>query len=57
MLIYGPMVKRLRRHPLTVESGVRFPIGLPRKESTTLVFSFFYQKENLSVGFPYNPKT
>ncbi len=25
------MVKRLRRHPLTVESRVRFPLGLPNK--------------------------
>ena len=23
------MVKRLRRRPLTAESGVRFPLGLP----------------------------
>lgn len=26
---YAPMVKRLRRHPLTVESGVRVPLGVP----------------------------
>lgn len=26
-LAHGPLVKRLRRHPLTVESGVRFPWG------------------------------
>ncbi len=25
------MVKRLRRHPLTVESGVRVPLGVPNK--------------------------
>ena len=26
--IYGPLVKRLRRRPLTAETGVRFPYGL-----------------------------
>ena len=27
------MVKRLRRRPLTAESGVRFPMGVPKKTS------------------------
>ena len=26
--IHGPLVKRLRRRPLTAETGVRFPYGL-----------------------------
>ena len=26
--IYGPLVKRLRRRPLTAETGVRFPYEL-----------------------------
>ena len=29
--LYGPMVKRLRRRPLTAESGVQFSLGLPNK--------------------------
>ena len=32
------MVKRLRRRPLTAESGVRFPMGVPIKASC----GFFY---------------
>src|SRR5699024_11620784 len=28
-LIYGPLVKRLRHHPFTVVSRVRFPYGSP----------------------------
>ena len=35
----GPMVKRLRHHPFTVGSGVRFPLGLPF--STTYSGRFF----------------
>ncbi len=33
-LRYGPLVKRLRRRPLTAETGVRFPYGLLRKCET-----------------------
>ena len=32
----GPLVKRLRRHPLKVESWVRFPYGSPNNITTTL---------------------
>ena len=28
---YALMVKRLRRSPLTAETGVRFPVGVPNK--------------------------
>ena len=28
----GLMVKRLRRRPLTAETGVRFPMGLPKRK-------------------------
>ena len=28
---YAPMVKWLRRRPLTAESGVRVPLGVPHK--------------------------
>ena len=36
------MVKRLRRRPLTAETGVRFPMGLPKKHTTisSCVFCF-----------------
>ena len=34
------MVKRLRRRPLTAESGVRFPMGVPKK-SYTIVWDFY----------------
>ena len=50
-IIYGPLVKRLRRRPLTAETGVRFPYGLlsrtlraHRYELST--FSLFYGKIN-----------
>ena len=33
------MVKRLRRRPLTAESGVRFPMGLPTKSTILVLFS------------------
>ena len=36
----GPLVKRLRRRPLTAESGVRFPYGLHFKpHQIDVVFS------------------
>ena len=31
------MVKRLRRSPLTAESGVRFPLGSPEKTEQSLL--------------------
>ena len=37
---YGPLVKWSRRHPLTVESGVRFSYGLP----SNLKIAFFVGK-------------
>ena len=37
------MVKRLRRRPLTAETGVRFPMGLPKRKDRFLpVLSFWY---------------
>ena len=37
------MVKRLRRSPLTAESGVRFPLGSPKKKNnSTLRIIFFF---------------
>lgn len=36
------MVKRLRRSPLTAESGVRFPLGSPKKEIIRLFELFFF---------------
>ena len=49
--IYGPLVKWLRRRPLTAETGVRLPYGL-----------FFYAPESLylygsRVFFVRNLKT
>lgn len=37
------MVKRLRRSPLTAETGVRFPVGVPKQkdgQSTILLFCY-----------------
>ena len=31
------MVKRLRRSPLTAESGVRFPLGSPEKTEQSML--------------------
>ena len=38
------MVKRLRRHPLTVESGVRFPLGVPMQQTNPCGLFFYCQK-------------
>ena len=35
------MVKRLRRRPLTAKTGVRFPMGLPKKKDGFIPFFFF----------------
>ena len=49
--IYGPLVKRLRRRPLTAETGVRFPYGLLKKElekmRNFLQFLFSYDKPGI----------
>ena len=34
-ILYALMVKRLRRRPLTAESRVRFPMGVPFTDNTT----------------------
>ena len=39
---YGPMVKRLRRRPLTAESGVRFPLGLPKRSEQAYLFDMLF---------------
>ena len=43
---YGLMVKRLRHRPFTAESGVRFPLRLPKKlyESLSKNQAFFIIK-------------
>ena len=51
------MVKRLRRSPLTAESGVRFPLRLPQQICGVSVLRFFitYQPrriEPLKTGLP-----
>ena len=43
------MVKRLRRRPLTAKTGVRVPVGLPKKEhrqSPVFFFWYFRRKRN-----------
>ena len=40
-LICGALVKRLRRRPLTAESGVRFPNALPRQVFRMIPKGFF----------------
>ena len=41
---YGPLVKRLRRRPLTAETGVRFPYGLlPNAIRNSLVAFLFHE--------------
>ena len=37
----GLMVKRLRRRPLTAETGVRFPMGLPKRKDRFFTCPFF----------------
>ena len=47
------MVKRLRRRPLTAETGVRFPMGLPKRKDRFLpVLSFWYFLRELSRRAP-----
>ena len=38
---YGPLVKRLRRRPLTAETGVRFPYGLLLNAIRNFLVAFF----------------
>ena len=44
------MVKRLRRRPLTAKSGVRVPLGLPKKESRFYGFLFSFSAYGDSNG-------
>ena len=39
---YALMVKRLRRRPLTAESGVRFPMRVPKETGTAMCLFFVY---------------
>ena len=51
--IYGPLVKRLRRRPLTAETGVRFPYGLFKSEAFASDFfccSFTGNVKNNSIN-------
>ena len=45
----GLMVKRLRRRPLTAETGVRFPMGLPKKDKLACQVCLF-SKRLSSIG-------
>ena len=36
------MVKRLRRRPLTAETGVRFPMGLPKRKGQIYICPFLF---------------
>ena len=38
---YGPLVKRSRRRPLTAKTGVRFPYGSPKKDTSNRMYPFF----------------
>ena len=40
----GPVVKRLRHHPFTVKSRVRFPAGSPKKNSHLRMGVLFWQE-------------
>ena len=44
MVYDGLLVKRLRRRPLTAESGVRFPLGLPNEKIVLLDEAIFFIK-------------
>ena len=62
---YALMVKRLRRRPLTAESGVRFPMRVPNKKGSTsvLLFCFFPQqgtkqkRQHICVAFLFFSST
>ena len=45
------MVKRLRRRPLTAESRVRFPMGVPNKNLTICQIFLVKNKEKYYVYF------
>ena len=47
---YGLMVKRLRRRPLTAETGVRFPMGLPKKDKLACQVCLFFSKRLSLIG-------
>ena len=48
---FALMVKRLRRCPLTAESGVRVPLGVPNKYATvfTVAYLFYIQVSGLNT--------
>ena len=47
------MVKRLRRRPLTAKTGVRFPMGLPKKKDRCDICpSFFDLSREVTGGRP-----
>ena len=49
---FGPLVKRLRRRPLTAETGVRFPYGLLRTTGDICLrfFHFYGELRDISYG-------
>ena len=50
MWLQGLMVNRLRRHPFTVEWGVRFPLRLPRAKSLFFYFIKDYLADDILEG-------
>ena len=46
---YAPMVKWLRRRPLTAESGVRVPLGVPYKVLSD--FFYVFKKYLFAIGW------
>ena len=61
---YALMVKRLRRRPLTAESGVRFPMRVPNKKGSTSVLHFLFfpstgyqtKRQHICVAFLFFPQ-
>ena len=54
----GLMVKRLRHRPFTAESGVRFPLRLPKKlrEEISSLFLLLYLLKGIEPSFVRAPE-
>ena len=49
LIFYALMVKRLRRRPLTAETGVRFSLGVPKQRSSHRTTSLFYPRLEINL--------
>ena len=54
-IIYGSLVKRLRHHPFTVVTGVRFPYGSPIPGTIAQLGEHLPYKQGVTGSSPVSP--